>query len=187
VVAVLGLLVSSITVGCVPAGDEVTEETVAPATTLSPVATAESMITGELARQIGLGPLTASCPDPGSLALGSTFGCTATTSTGAVIGIDASVAGDGHLALATNNLITVAALAGFEEAAASALNDEVGSTFAADAVDCGDGPVVLPSDQVLPCALTVASNGEVYDLTLTVTDLDERHFGLVVADQPRPG
>jgi hypothetical protein len=143
------------------------------------------MIEGELATSIGLGPLVSSCNDPAALALDSVFDCTATTETGEVIQLHGSVTPEGKLALVTTNLVSASALPGFEREVAAMLNDSVGSNFTAESVDCGSTAVVLPPDFVMGCALVMPASGEVFDVTLTITDLDGRAFSLVVSDQPR--
>lgn len=151
-----------------------------------PRAVAESMIAEELASEVGLGPLVGVCSELGPLVIGSSFACTATTGPGDVIQIQGVVNPEGHLQLTTTNLVSIAALPSFERGAAAALNSEVGSDFTAEAVDCGDAAVVLPSDFTMGCALVMPSSGQVFDLTLTITDLDARNFSLVVAENPRP-
>ena len=154
-------------------------------TSVDPKTLAEQMIAGELATNIGLGPLTGVCSDPGPLAVGSAFGCTATTEQGQVIQVAGAVNSEGRLQLTTSNLVSAAALPSFERDAAAALNNSVGSNFTADAVDCGNTSLVLPADFVMGCALKQPASGEVFDLTLTITNLDARTFSLVVGDLPR--
>lgn len=146
---------------------------------------AERMIAGDLATTVGLGPLVGVCNEPGPLTVGTTFGCTATTEAGQVIHLVGMVNGEGRIELTTSNLVSAAAVPSFEREAAAALNNSVGSNFTADSVDCGNTALVLPPDLVMGCALIMPASGEVYDLTLTVTDLDARRFSLVVGDQPR--
>ncbi len=150
-----------------------------------PRSIAEGMINGEMATIVGLGPLVGLCGDLGPLVVGSTFGCTATTEAGDVIQIRGEVNPDGRLELTTTNLVADTSLPSFEREAAAALNTSVGSNFTAEAVDCGGGAVVLPSDFTMQCALIMPSSGQIFDLTLTITDLDGRRFSLVVADEPR--
>lgn len=151
-----------------------------------PRSLAEEMIVGDFATTVGLGPLTASCNDPGPLAVGTTFACTATTDPGEIIQIQGLVNTDGHLALVSTNLLSAAALPSFEREVAASLNSSVGSNFTAGSVDCGGTSIVLPADFVLGCALVMPAGGEVFDVTLTITDLDGRRFSLVVGDQARP-
>jgi len=150
-----------------------------------PLSLADEMIVGDLAPTLGLGPLTSTCPDPGELAPDTTFVCSATTEEGQVIQVEAVVNAEGRLQLTTANVVSSAALPSFERGVAAMLNDSVGSNFTAESVDCGPTAVVLPPDLTMGCALVMPASGEVFDVTMTVTDLDERHFSLVVADQPR--
>jgi hypothetical protein len=154
-------------------------------TAVDPKLLAEQMIAGDLSSALGLGPLVGICNDPGPLAVGSAFSCTATTEVGDVVQIDGVVNSEGRIELATSNVVSDAALPSFEREAAATLNNSVGSNFTAESVDCGVGSIVLGSDFVLPCALMMPSSGDVFDLTLTITDLDGRRFGLVVGDAPR--
>ena len=146
---------------------------------------AQEMIEGELATTIGLGPLTSDCATPAVLAIDSVFDCTATTATGEAIQIQGSVTPEGKLTLVTTNLVSAAALPGFEREVAAILNDSEGTNFTAESVDCGATAVVLPPDFVMGCALVMPASAEVFDVTLTITDLDGRLFGLLVSDQPR--
>jgi hypothetical protein len=146
---------------------------------------ADEMISGELATAVGLGPLTSDCHPPAALAIDTMFDCTATTEAGQLIQIRGSVDPGGKLALTTTNLITAEAIPSFEREVAAMLNDSVGSNFTAESIDCGTQPVILPPDLVMGCALTMPASGEVFDVTLAITDLDERHFSLQVAEQPR--
>ena len=155
-------------------------------TSAEPKAVAEAMIAGDLATELGLGPLVGLCNDPGPVAVGTMFACTATTEPGDVVQISGVVNPEGRIELTTTNVVSAPALPSFEREAAAALNNSVGSNFTAESVDCGVASVVLQADFVLPCALMMPASGDVFDLTLTITDLDARRFSLVVADEPRP-
>ncbi len=155
-------------------------------TAADPQTLSEQMIAGDLATALGLGPLVGICNDPGPVAVGTTFACTATTETGDVVQVAGTVNSEGRIELVTTNVVSATALPSFERDAAAALNNSVGSNFTAESVDCGAAAVVLGPEFVLPCALMMPSSGDVFDLTLTITDLDARRFSLVVADAPRP-
>ncbi len=152
-----------------------------------PRSLAEQLIIDELATSVGLGPLDPSCADPGVYTADSSFACTATTDGGTVVNVQATVNAQGRLSLATTNLITPAALPTFEREVAAVLNANTDANLTAGAVDCGPGPVVLPPTRTMLCALTMPASGEVFDVTLDITDLDRRRFGLKVADEPRSG
>ena len=146
---------------------------------------AQEMISGELATTIGLGPLSSRCDDPGLVAADSMFACTAVTDSGAVIQIQGAVNDEGRLILTTTNLVSAAAIPSFERGAAALLNTSIGSNFTAESVDCGATAVVLPADFVMGCALVMPASAQVFDVMLTISDLDGRQFSLVVDEEPR--
>ncbi|MEL7157861.1 MAG: hypothetical protein AAFN30_14880 [Actinomycetota bacterium] len=176
--AIMGIAVALVLAGCSRAPEA---EPAGPVTQ----SLAEEMIAGELATTVGLGPLTPACNDPGVYRFDTAFACTATTGPGAVINVHGSVNPEGHLNLATTNLVSAAAVPSFEREVAALLNNSVGSNFTADAVDCGPAAVVLTVDQTMTCALLMPASGQVFDVSLTITDLDGRIFALQVADEPR--
>lgn len=178
-VAPLFIALALVAAGCSGGGD--TDPEAAPAER----SLAERMITDDLATDVGLGPLAPSCNDPGVYAADTAFTCTALTGPGDVINVHGSVNGDGHLNLATTNVIRAAALASFELEVAALLNNTVGSNLTADAVDCGSTAIVLAADLEMTCALVMPASGQIFDVTLTITDLEGRKFALRVADEPR--
>lgn len=147
--------------------------------------TSENLIRADVSTKAGLGDLTPVCPDVSDVAVGTAFDCTATTGDQRIISISAVINEEGRVALATNNMITAAALPSFERAAVDALNATVGSQLVQDAIDCGDVPVVFGQDKVMVCALLDPHTEKIFDVSLTITDIEARQFSLVVADQPR--
>jgi hypothetical protein len=149
----------------------------------------EDLISTEVAAQAGLGDLTPTCPDIDAAVVGTAWQCSATTENQQVVAVDAVIDDAGRVKLNTTNLITAAALPSFERAAVVALNTSVGSQLTDDAVDCGEQPVLFPSEPAverqLVCALLDPHNQLTYDVTLTIGDIETRQFGLVVADLPR--
>ncbi|MGI9598572.1 MAG: hypothetical protein ACR2QK_20565 [Acidimicrobiales bacterium] len=147
--------------------------------------TTEDMIRTDVATAAGLGDLTPVCPDVPAAAVGTAYECTATTGDQRIIALAATIEETGHVKLATTNVITAAALPSFERAAVEALNSTVGSRLENDAIDCGESPVVFGQDKVMVCALLDPHTDKVFDVSLTITDIEARQFSLVVADQPR--
>lgn len=147
--------------------------------------TTEDMIRVDVAVAAGLGDLSPVCPDVAPAAVGTAYECTATTEDQRIISLAAVIDELGRVQLNTTNMITAAALPSFERAAVDALNDTVGSRLASDAIDCGEVPVVFGQDQVMVCALLDPHTEKVFDVSLTITDIEARQFSLVVADQPR--
>ncbi len=178
-VAPLLIAVALLAAGCSGGGD--TDGDAAP----SEQSLAETMITGDLATGVGLGPLAPSCNDPGVYAADTAFTCTALTGPGDVINVHGSVNGEGHLNLATTNVISAAAIPSYEREVAALLNNSVGANLTAEAVDCGSTAIVLPGDLVTTCALIMPASGQIFDVTLSITDVEGRKFSLRVADEPR--
>ncbi len=147
--------------------------------------TTEAMIRTDVAGSAGLGDLTPVCPDVTEAAVGTAYECTAATEDQRIVALSAVIDDTGRVQLATTNLITAAALPSFERAAVDALNTTVGSNLDSDAIDCGDSSVVFGQDQVMVCALLDPQTQKVFDVSLSITDIEARQFSLVVADEPR--
>ncbi len=145
----------------------------------------EQMIVGDVAANAGIGELAAVCPDVPAAAVGTAFDCTATSEDGRIITLAAVIDDTGRVRLNTTNVITAAALPSFERAAVEALNTTVGSRLENEAIDCGAEAVVIGQDNVLVCALLDPHTEKVFDVSLTITDIESRQFSLVVADNPR--
>lgn len=150
---------------------------------------AEELVRTDVADVAGLGSLSPVCPDVVDAVVGTSWQCTAMTGDQRAVDIAAVIDETGRVKLNTTNLITGAAMPSFERAAVAALNNTVGSELADDAIDCGDEPVLFPTDlsveRQMVCALVDPNNQLTYDVTLSVSDIEARQFSLVVADQPR--
>jgi hypothetical protein len=116
---------------------------------------------------------------------GDVFPCTAATETQWIVNVDAAILAGGQLELTTTNVITADALSSFELAAVNALNAKPEISLGQDAIDCGESSVVLADDRMMICALTDPTTLQVFDISLTIDDIETRQFGLVVADRPR--
>ncbi len=147
---------------------------------------AEEMIITQVAAEAGIGELTAICPDVAAVTVGTTFECSATSEASPVLAISGIIDQEGRVFLATTNMITAAALPSFERRAAEALNSQVGSQLSGESIDCGDVPVVFGQDRVMVCALEDPLTKDIFDVSMTVTDIEGREFSLVVAETPRP-
>ena len=146
---------------------------------------AEGLIETDVAEVAGLGELSPVCADVINAVVGTTFDCTATTEDNRVVSVSARIDELGRISLATNNMITAAALPSFERAAVDALNATVGSDLMPEAVDCGSSSVVLGPEQVMTCALLDPLTESIFDVSLTISDIEARQFSLLVADEPR--
>lgn len=179
---VVGLLAAgAILTGCLDSGGNADSGTV-----LTPAQAAEQLIAGPLAEQVGLGPLSPSCPDMTSATGGDVFPCTAATETDRLVNIDAAILPSGQVELSTTNVIVGSALPSFEQSAIDAINKvRPDANLATGAVECGDSSVVLPDDRMMICELTDPRTEQIFEVSLTVDDIEARQFSLVVADRPK--
>ena len=146
---------------------------------------AEDLIEGELADEIGQTGIEATCDKPVDTEPGTIFNCTSPSDLGEIRWV-ATVEDEESVYVITENLMTESDLVAMEEGAISALQD-VGLQVTGEDIDCGSAPALLTAGDVLLCALTDQSNGDVYDTKLTITDKEEGLFDIDVADNPRAG
>jgi hypothetical protein len=149
----------------------------------TPDGVAKKLIEGELATQLGLGQVTATCDKPPNSDVGTTFNCTSTSDVGA-IQWKATMTDAKTVSVDSTNLIRADVLPQVEAAAASALAAQVGG-LDASAVDCGTKAVVLAADQSMLCAVTDPGDGTIHDATLTFTDVTTGKFNVDVSPTAR--
>ncbi|MEM9610159.1 MAG: hypothetical protein AAGA99_22250 [Actinomycetota bacterium] len=137
-----------------------------------PAVSGASVIEGEIAGQIGLGDLEASCDEPTSEEVGSTFACTATTPDGRVIDFISEFDTEDEIFVYPTNVLADVELPLVEAEAAEVLSPEVGTTIDPSSIDCGEETVILDSEGVMTCVLTDESNGDRYELEATFTNHD---------------
>lgn len=167
--------------GCLDSGGDAESGIV-----LTPTQAAEQLIAGPLAEQVGLGPLSPSCPDMTAAAGGDVFPCTAATETDRLVNVDAAILSTGQVELSTTNVILGSALPSFEQSAVDAINKvRPDANLESGAVECGDTSVVLPDDRMMICELTDPRTEQIFEVSLTVDDIEGRQFSLVVADRPK--
>lgn len=140
---------------------------------------ATDLIEGELADQIGLGPLTATCPEVPDPEVGTEFTCTATTGEGETIELAAVVDREDHIDVETVNLISAQAIPAIEAAGVDTLNEQSGSALDATAMECPEISLVITPGKTMSCVLTDI-DGSQFDVTYTFTDT-EGSFELNVA------
>lgn len=145
----------------------------------------ESLIAGPVAEQAGLGDLSPTCPDMAGAVAGFVFECRALTEAQQAVTVDGVIQASGHVQLTTRNVIRADALQNYERVAIEALNVTHGMTLANEAIDCGSRSLVIEEDQVLVCSLLDPQTDKIFDVSLTVTDVNNTQFTLLVADQPR--
>ena len=174
----VGALLLLVSVGCRSAPEE---EPIPTVRQLS-----ETMIRTTVAETAGLGDLSPVCPEVADAAVGVTWDCTAATADQRLIALRGVVNEVGQVELATTNMIAAGALPSFERAAVDALNTQVpGANLVEESIDCGDTSVVFGQDRVLVCALSDPHTGQIFDVSLTIEDIESRQFSLKVAEAPR--
>lgn len=150
--------------------------------------TAVKVIEGELADEIGLGKLEATCDEvPSDAGVDDTFDCTAETRDGDEIEFEATIEPEKRVGVNTTNLISEEGLTAIEGRAVEVLETEVGETLGEENFDCGEGPIVFnPKTDVLACELTDPSNGDLYDAEVELSDLsDDAAVSVSVAEEPK--
>ncbi len=150
----------------------------------TPEGVAKKLIETDLADQLGLGEITATCQKPPNRDVGTTFTCSSPSEYG-VVNWTATMADAKTVTVESDNLVTMAVLPQIETAAATSLSASIGTSITDADVDCGPNPVVLADDLSMVCTLTDPGNGDLYDTTLTFTDLQQGAFDISVADAPR--
>ena len=145
----------------------------------------EDLIEDEIATQIALGELDATCTKPASEDVGTRFLCTATTTDGRTIEFQAEIEEDGAFA-ETTNLVLASKLSEVEAVIVVELVRLSGLDLADDALDCGTVTVIVDSQNQITCEFTDPA-GAVYDTTITFKglDTDDATFDFVVASEPR--
>lgn len=136
----------------------------------SPENATEDVIEGELADQIGLGELTASCSKPSSEEVGSRFLCTADTEDGRTVELQAVIEDDGPY-VETTNVVLAENLAPIVAAVVGEIESQAGVDLADDALDCGSESLIVDSANQFVCQLTDPI-GDVFDTTITFNGLD---------------
>ena len=151
----------------------------------TPKGAAEKLIEGDLATQLGLGKIAATCETPPDRDAGTTFTCASPTEFGTISWL-ATMADKDNINVESTNLVKADVLPDIERVAVASLEQEVGQPLGVENFHCGDKPVVLSADNTMVCALTdPADPNVVYDATVTVTDLATGAITVAVSDTPR--
>lgn len=130
-------------------------------------ATAEALIETELAEQLALGELDATCAQPDTLEEGAEFGCTATTPDGEEIRLDATFVSDDRFEVWAINAIPASSFAALESDIASVVGAEAELDIPAANVDCGSESVILEDGTTFRCELTDPTNDAVFEIIAT--------------------
>jgi len=158
--AIAGLLFALVVVGCsvdLSIGGE------------DPAEAAERLIETDLATEIGLGAIEATCESPETVDVGTTWNCTGVNDAGTLeFGVE--VDREDHILVGTKNVMLADQLAGLAQAATGTLSEAAGVELPADAIDCGQESVLLPEDTTVSCVATIGS--ETFDVPIAITDLE---------------
>lgn len=149
---------------------------------------AEALIEGTLADDIGLGELEAECTDPPDLEVGDTFDCTATTEDGRVVELIGTLEEEDRFEVVTTNLLTADDVERLREIIAESIAGEIGEPVVAADITCPEGSVLLDAAGDLRCEIVDQGTGDVYELTITTGGLEPgvgpRDLGWQIGDQP---
>ena len=147
---------------------------------------AEDLIEGDLADQLDLGELDASCNDPADEEPGTTFLCTASTDDDEVVQFEARIDDDDQVFVVSKNALTAKDVAATTAIIRDQVLDVTGVEVAEDAIDCGDGTILLDASQQIACVIT-DPDGVSWDMTVTFDGVgtDDTTFEWQIADQPR--
>jgi len=148
---------------------------------------ATKVIEGQLQDELAMGDLTASCEEPTSKDVGTTFDCTADTPKGDTISLTAEIQKGKKVFVQTTNVLTADNLNDIEAEAARILSEKVGQDLPAEAIDCGSQAIVAEAGKPFVCSLSDPSNPTViYDTSITLDDLKQpTHLDVEVASTPR--
>ena len=134
---------------------------------------ATKVIEGQLQQELAIGDLTASCEEPSSEDVGTTFSCTADDPEGRHHPLHGGDRQKGKkVFVQTTNVLTADNLTEIESEAARILSEKVGQDLPAEAIDCGQQAIVAKAGEPFVCALSDPSNPTVvYDTSITLDDL----------------
>lgn len=133
----------------------------------------ETVIETELADQIGIGDLDATCDQPDDSEVGTEFRCTATTDDDRTVEFLGAFTAEDEIFVAPTNLLTQSEVTIVKDQAAAVLSPEVGVDIDPTWIACPtDDPLFLggPVDEgVVECTITDPAGGT-YDLTVTLSE-----------------
>lgn len=154
----------------------------------TPESTAEDLIENDFTEQLGLSDVVAECGKPPNTDPGSTFTCTSTTDIGEISWLATIEEGD-RVGVEATNLLESDDVSSVEALAIQQVEAETGVTIGIEDIDCGTGPLVLGAGNTLACSLTSPLTEEVYETTITFSDVETGSFEISGYDRNefRPG
>ena len=149
-----------------------------------PVEVAVELIEGTaMAQRLGVDPISGvTCDDPPNQAVGTVFACRG-ESAGQQIDFDVLFDDEDSIFAGPTNVVDPAGLERLENVAVEQLNSENGFQLPLEAMECGDGGVILDAEMQMLCALTEPDTGTVFDVLVTVTNTESGAFSLVVVGE----
>ncbi|MEM8618403.1 MAG: DUF4333 domain-containing protein [Actinomycetota bacterium] len=136
----------------------------------------------EFSGELQLGDLSTECDVPDDADDGDGFTCTSTSADGEIILWQGVATSQSEFDIETMNLLNVDAVEALEADIVASLVGE-GVPVTEGAVDCGDTARVVDQSGSLVCAVT-DPGGAIYNVTITIADLESGAFGFIVADEP---
>lgn len=142
----------------------------------------QTLIEGDVANRIDLGPLDATCRGRG-LGAGDAFACTAMATSQPPIEFVATISDDGEgVDLVTTNLLLAEQVEQIEVFAASLIAEDTGRPITADSFECADSSLVVAPGEAIDCLLSEPAEGTIYAVAVTVEDLEGLSIAVAVGD-----
>jgi hypothetical protein len=140
------------------------------------------LIETELADQVGLGELDATCIGT-DLEAGDTFECTATAGGLEPIRFVGTVDADEEgVNLSSTNLLLADQVEQVEAFSASLIAEQTSVAIGPEHFECGDTSIIIENGGILDCRLTDPTDGTVYEAPVTMEDLDTMSVLVNVGD-----
>ena len=141
-----------------------------------------TLIEGELAERIALGPLAATC-DGRDLGPGDTFRCAAKADGRDPIEFIATIDGTGQeIDIATTNLLLADQVEQVETFAASLIEQSTGQPFGPENFECADSSLVVRVGDVIDCLATDPDEGTVFHAPVMIDDLENLSVTVTVGE-----
>lgn len=135
--------------------------------------TAEALIESEIAEQVGLGDLDATCDDPPNNDVGTTYDCTATTADGQTLTFLTRFTAEDEIFVQPSNVLVESEIPVIEAEAARVLGPEIGVEIDPETIECPTAAaIVLPEDGTIDCTIVRPDDGVVFPLTITLENFD---------------
>lgn len=144
---------------------------------------AEELIeSDEMFRRLNVDPIVdAVCDEPEVEAVGEVFACTATSGDNE-INFEVQIDSEDSIFASPTNVLEDRVVPAYAASAVDALNTQNGFSLSEGSLDCGAKSVVLDADNKMQCLLTDPATDTVFNVELTVRDLETAAFGVEIID-----